>query len=179
MKRSRERPDIEREEQEITETLRAVTAGYGKNPEPNSPYWDDLIVRTNKRLDEATSARAISVSWAARVALPGIVSIIFFFVGLHYYIPERSNEPNPISAIVADLSEEVQDSLMDELVRAQVAAYDADRYDEIFEIPEDEILSYLLTTEGEGEMFEALSEAEASELLSSMHRTIQRLEEKP
>ena len=60
---------------------------------PDDAYWHDLIARTNRRLDEAASGKAISISWAARVAIPGVVAIIFFFVsGIILYSKIRKLE---------------------------------------------------------------------------------------
>ena len=43
----------------------------------------------NAAIDDATSGRALSLSWAARVAIPGIVAVLSFLIGLYYYAPDR------------------------------------------------------------------------------------------
>ncbi len=68
---------------------------------PPGTYFANLLVRTNERIDRATSGVAISLSWLARVAVPGVVAIIFFFIGLHYYAPEtpRSSVVDVVNAL--------------------------------------------------------------------------------
>ena len=77
-------PDaIEREAEEAVRRHDDTKNVHG----PSETYFANLLVRTNERLDRATSGVAISLSWLARVAVPGVVAIIFFFIGLHYYAP--------------------------------------------------------------------------------------------
>ena len=75
------------QEQEAVEELRQALRQADLSLEhlPSETYWSNLLVRTNERIDHATSGKAISLSWAARVALPGVITIVFFFVALRYY----------------------------------------------------------------------------------------------
>ncbi|HMK38239.1 MAG TPA: hypothetical protein VK569_02785, partial [Bacteroidota bacterium] len=59
-------------ERELTSEIRqlAGSTGDGKAPGPSDAYWQNLVVKINARIDDATSAKALSISWAARVAIP-------------------------------------------------------------------------------------------------------------
>src|SRR4030042_6452064 len=92
------------QEQQAVEELRQALRQTDLSPEhaPSEPYWSNLLVRTNERIDHATSGKAISLSWAARVALPGVITIIFFFVALRYYYePEPSGSHTPLFVVIA------------------------------------------------------------------------------
>ncbi len=63
-------------------------AEEGAPPAPE--FWSRQRVDINRRIDEATSGVALSLSWAARVAIPGVVAVLAFLIGLKYYAPEHT-----------------------------------------------------------------------------------------
>jgi hypothetical protein len=162
------------EEREASNELRSLLgAAELREQGPDEAYWHGLIARTNRRLDEAASSKAISISWAARVAIPGVVAIIFFFVGLHYYIPQPPPAVSPVREILLGLSNEDQDSLGDTLWREGLLG--EDRYGEIFTVPRDEIEEYLVTG-GHAELaLETISEAQVLAFLDVL-RSHQKIE---
>jgi hypothetical protein len=86
------RPDRKKVTDEQEEALeRSVRAmdGTGTVPPPPAAFWSRQIVEINRRIDESTSGVALSLSWAARVAIPGVVAVLSFLIGLKYYAPER------------------------------------------------------------------------------------------
>ncbi len=164
------------EEREASNELRSLFGPAELREQgPDEAYWHDLIARTNRRLDEAASGKAISISWAARVAIPGVVAIIFFFVGLHYYIPQPPPAVSPVREILLGLSNEAQDSLRDTLWREGLLGEDPGRFDEIFTVPRDEMEEYLVTG-GHAELaLETFSEAQVLVFLDVL-RSHQKIE---
>jgi hypothetical protein len=75
------------DEEALERSVREL-AGDEVEQSPLPAFWSRQIVDINKRIDEATSGVAISVSWAARVAIPGVVAVLAFLIGLKYYAPE-------------------------------------------------------------------------------------------
>ena len=123
-------------------------------------YWSDLISRTDRRLDDAASGKAISISWAARVAIPGVVAIVFFFIGLHYYIPRVQPAANPLQEMLLGLSREEQDYVGDVLGSEGSLGRDPGRYSDLFTISGDEIEQYLVETGHVESTLETFSEQE-------------------
>ncbi len=76
------------DEEALERSVRALS-GDGNETAPPQAFWSRQIVDVNRRIDESTSGVAISLSWAARVAIPGIVAILSFLIGLKYYAPEH------------------------------------------------------------------------------------------
>ena len=74
-------------------------------------YWHNLIIRTNRQIDDASGAKAISLSWAARVAIPGVLAVLSFLIGLRYYVPERHPEQHSLTDAVMLLPGPVLDSI--------------------------------------------------------------------
>jgi hypothetical protein len=86
------RPDRTKLTDEEEESLELSIRGLDRPdsaPPPPAAFWSRQIVGVNRRIDEATSGVALSLSWAARVAIPGVVAVLSFLIGLKYYAPER------------------------------------------------------------------------------------------
>jgi hypothetical protein len=155
------------EEQREREWLMSLLPQKETGVEPDPSYWQNLIVRTNRRIDDVSSAKAISISWVARVAIPGAVAILFFFIGLHYYAPERKPDQVSVSEIVSGLPDASQDSLVTHLLeRAVIANSGTAFYDGVLEPSEDEMQQYLVSGGSTGVLLQTLPEDQVSELLS-------------
>lgn len=89
----------------------ARQSGDPLSTEPPEAYWQNLPVRVNRRIDEATSGVALSISWAARVAIPGVLAVLSFLIGLQYYVP-RHQGGESLDGIVAALPVIELDSLV-------------------------------------------------------------------
>jgi hypothetical protein len=75
-------------------------------------------VKINGKIDDATSGKALSISWAARVAIPGVVAIVSFLVGLHYFAPDASRHAPSVAEVVLALPPAAIDSLLVDPSRA-------------------------------------------------------------
>jgi|WetSurMetagenome_2_1015567.scaffolds.fasta_scaffold53743_3 hypothetical protein len=125
-----------------------------------------MLVRTNERIDRATSGRALSLSWAMRVAVPGAVAIVAFFIGLHYY----SNPVPPATAGLTPILSEFNDGALDSLMAAH-AVLDTtelmgDTQGSWFDIPGDLAADYLLSTDRTGIVAESLQDNELDDVLA-------------
>jgi hypothetical protein len=76
-----------REEERLAEEIRRLSAGEPASAAPPPQYWANMLVRINGRIDEASSGVALSLSWAARVAIPGVVAVVSFLIALQHYVP--------------------------------------------------------------------------------------------
>jgi hypothetical protein len=76
------------DEEALERAIREVD-GPSVLPPPPAAFWSRQIVEINRRIDESTSGVALSLSWAARVAIPGVVAVLSFLIGLKYYAPEQ------------------------------------------------------------------------------------------
>ena len=115
MKFRHEKIDIsDADERRLEEGVRAMAARTGgvSAPHPPDAYWQNLIARTNQRIDHDTSGKSLSISWALRVAIPGVVAILSFVIGLHYYVPEKASPDQSVNALVMSLSAQSIDSLI-------------------------------------------------------------------
>lgn len=77
------------EEEALERAIRQLDAGTEDAPPPHG-FWARQLVDINRRIDDATSGVALSLSWAARVAIPGVVAVLAFLIGLKYYAPDRT-----------------------------------------------------------------------------------------
>ena len=135
---------------------------------PPGVYWANLLVRTNRRIDDASSAKAISISWAARVAIPGMVAILFFFIGLHYYAPDLQPKEGSVTSLVTSLSQDATDSLLIHPERVSPSLSVTDVPSDIFQFSGDQITEYLAARGSEQVLMENMSDAEVSSLLAAL-----------
>lgn len=77
------------EEEALEHSVRQMDQGE-EGSAPPAAFWSRQIVDINRRIDDATSGVALSLSWAARVAIPGVVAVLAFLIALKYYAPEHS-----------------------------------------------------------------------------------------
>jgi hypothetical protein len=80
----------DQDEEELERSVRELAGAEGEPPQPPA-FWSRQIVDINQKIDDSSSGVAISLSWAARVAIPGIVAVLAFLIGLKYYAPERTS----------------------------------------------------------------------------------------
>lgn len=160
----------EEDERKAEESLRALLPAQ---PAPGTPalpaeYWSNLLVRSNRRIDEAASGKAISISWAWRVAIPGVAAIIAFLVAVRYYAPEPSAVEGDLAQAIAALPAETIDSLVAAqaaflLEGAQPAASGGE-----FDLTREQIAEYLINSGASGTLLESLSEEEVGDVLRSL-----------
>lgn len=169
----RERQKIaDQDEQRSSEELRsALQSKGGYDPlEPPDNYWSSMLVHVNEQLDSATSGKALSLSWAARVAIPGVVAIISFYIGLHYYVPEQATQQTAAMPILASLLQSEIDSLLVEQSLTDAAGYG---HETVFSISGEEAAQYCISTGEPSLAFEILSDAQVDKLLTTLTPTSQ------
>ena len=132
-------------------------------------YWANLLVRANARVDDATSARALSISWAARVAIPGVVAIMFFFIGLHYYVPEAPSRTGSIATFVNMLPEATVDSVLVEPDRYSTLLSEEEVATDIFQFSSDQISDYLVASGNTQMAVEGITDSDIAALLSILN----------
>jgi hypothetical protein len=160
-------------ERELEASVRQLAAGttMGERSGPSEAYWQNLIVRTNARIDGASSGKALTLSWAARVAIPGVVAILSFLVGLRYYAPEQRGSGPSLKSVVLALPERAIDSLQtgrplsDRLADIDEAGID------IFEVSKEDVRLYYVE---EGQLSDAaasLDDQQVTEVLALLTRS--------
>jgi hypothetical protein len=154
-------------ERELESELRALDAGSGPVPPVPGPYWQNLIVRTNKRIDAVSSGRGITISWAARVAIPGVVAVISFLIGLHYYAPETGSPTDSVLTIIAALPDRAVDSLLADrvLLGGEPPAKDL-AGEKAFEVSEEQFSEYFIAQGSSQKLLESLDEKGVSQVMA-------------
>jgi hypothetical protein len=153
-------------EEDLVQSLRRLGETEPQAPPPPDAYFQNLIARTNARIDEASSGRALTISWAARVAIPGVVAILSFLIGLHYFVPRHGAEGPTLKAVVLSLPAQTIDSLMLEPSRMSSALTLTDVAIDPFVIGREDAMDYLF---GEGNLSDAaglLTEKQMTQVLA-------------
>jgi hypothetical protein len=162
-----EKPAPEEEERVLEEEIRQRQALLPSVHDDQLPdaYWHNLIIRTNRCVDEASGAKAISLSWAARVAIPGVIAILSFLIGLRYFVPEQHPEQHSLTDAVMSLPAHVVDSMAaatpDSVATDDVGAH-------MLEIPGELAHAYALESAASSELIADLSDKEIGEVLATL-----------
>ena len=160
-------PPEDFDERLAVEELKRELQQFGERPDAvPQTYWPGLLVRTNQRIDDATSAKALSISWAARVAITGVVAILFFFIGLHYYVPEVTKKGGSVASLINMLPEETVDSILVEPERLSSSLSARDVPSDIFQFSTEQITEYLVATGKAQTAVDNLSDTDVAALLS-------------
>jgi len=156
-------------ESELEDRIRDASRGGGA-PEIPREFWNSLRVRTNERIDRATSGKAITLSWAARVAIPGVVALVSFLIGLHYYAPLPTPSVGPLTSLIKELPAQEVDSLL--WSSASVGdSVDAEIVNAtVFDASSDEIAAYLLDAGSTAGVSDFLNENDVDQILQLMTR---------
>jgi hypothetical protein len=168
MKFRQEHRDIpESEELALADAVRALARETGEELAPSSSdsYWQNLIIRTNQRVDEVTSAKAISISWAARVAIPGVVAIVSFLIALHYYVPVPQSVHSDVESIVLGLPEGAVDSLLTDAALPEETLVAVAANENLFDVPSEQIGEYLIQNGNASLLVELMPERQADQML--------------
>ena len=156
-------------ERELTSEvrLRAGADGDGMRRPPD-PYWQNLIIRVNKRIDEATSGKALSISWAGRVAIPGVVAIVSFLVGLHYIAPDASRREPSVADVVLALPPAAIDSLLIDPSSADPSLSVEDVATDVFVFSGQQIAEYFIDNGNSGDAIDGIPERDANMVLTAL-----------
>ncbi len=156
----------EAEEREAADEVRRLVSEQ-TNVEPHVPspsYFASLLVKTNETIDHVTSGKALSISWLARVAVPGVVAILFFSIGLHYYRPNLpESERHVIGDAVKALPQESLDSLLAGSTE-EVVILAAHISENLFEVTNENLAEFYLSTGGSDGVLESLPEQQLGEV---------------
>ncbi len=164
-----DRPKVTDEEEKTLEaSVRELSLGLAETAPPADAYWQNLPVRINKRVDEATSGKAISLSWAARVAIPGVVAVLSFLIGLRYYAPDRPVTPSSLVEAAAALPSATVDSIMVSSLSAAGSLPDETITGWVPSVPHDIASDYLCEYGGTSVLLSDLSENEMKHLLLAL-----------
>lgn len=167
MKLRWDRIDVsEAQERELESAVRSLAnKETDATSSPSQVYFANLIVKTNERIDYITSGKALSISWLARVAVPGVVAILFFFIGLHYYKPETNGRNSVVDAVSA-LPETVVDSMVvSSLVENGTSAIAGLRAD-AFDVSRDQLAEYCINSETVSTLLETIPEHNLDDIAS-------------
>jgi hypothetical protein len=156
------------DERPLEDEVRRLAAGEGKPEAPPDVYWQNLLVRTNARIDDATSPRALSISWAARVAIPGVMAILSFLIGLHYYAPDVQNAGTSVAAVVRSMPSAEVDSLLSEPERTGTSFSAADFEEDVFHVPRVQIEEYIIDQARPLDVLGSMPDDQVTEVLAAL-----------
>lgn len=168
MKLRKEKIEITDEaEREAVEAVRRLANESGNADESPPPpaYFANMIVKSNERIDFVTSGKALSMSWLARVAVPGVVAILFFFIGLHYYAPPVANDTHSIAEAVSKLPADAVDSLLTESLNSNSVS-SVDLNGDLFEVSNEQLTEFYVASQNPKDILETLSEIQVNEVAS-------------
>jgi hypothetical protein len=170
MKRRHEHPEpSEQDERDAVAALKQQIAQLNDSPVVlTKTYWANLLVRTNQRVDDASGAKAISISWAARVAIPGVVAILFFFIGLHYYVPDLPKRETSVASMVNTLPQDALDSILVHPEQIGASLSSIGMSSDIFQFSSEQLTDYLAVTGSREALVETLDDSEVARLLVAL-----------
>jgi hypothetical protein len=157
------------EERELERAVRAMSGAEQEPPTaPPEAYWQNQIIRSNQRIDHATSGKALSINWAFRVAIPGVVAVLSFVIGLHYYVPEKPRQTESVSEVLLSLPTQAVDSLLAGNAAIDASVSVADVGADIFRFSQAQIADYLITRGAAETLMEGLSDQQVGDLVSAL-----------
>ncbi len=160
-------PSIDdREERRLEEEIIRLSGSRTPSAPPSEAYWANLLVRTNQRIDEATSPTALTISWAARVAIPGVLAILSFLVGVRYFVPMRAQTAAPLKAVVLALPESAVDTILAHPYRISSSLSLADLDVDPFPIQNEDLAEYLIASGTIRSVTETLNDDQVTEVLT-------------
>lgn len=157
-------------EEELTREVRREAADLGER-EPQGPpdaYWPNLLVRTNNRLDQATSGKALTISWAARVAIPGVVAVLSFLVGLRYFAPQHESHAPTLAAVVLSMPQPSVDTLVSSISEISPAVSVGDLGLDLLNPEKEEIAKYLIDSGSVTTLEESMSDQQVTAVLTTL-----------
>jgi hypothetical protein len=154
-------------ERELASEIRQLAGSAAEeSSRPPDAYWQNLVVKINGKIDDATSGKALSISWAARVAIPGVVAIVSFLVGLHYYVPDTARYAPSVADVVFALPPAAIDSLLIDPSRADPSLSVVDVATDVFVFPRQQIADYFIDNGNPGAAVDGMSDREANTILA-------------
>jgi hypothetical protein len=153
-------------ERELQESLRKMSGQDGsQRKDVPDAYWQNLLVRTNRQIDEVSSGKGITISWAARVAIPGVVALLSFLIGLYYYTPELMERGDALADVIVALPNEAADSLFENYPLKTSLGLEVVE-DEMMDVSSSQMRDYFIEEGGVTSVLEALTDEQVSEVLT-------------
>jgi hypothetical protein len=160
-------PSIDDEEEgRLEEEVRRLTAEEPPSGSLPDSYWANLLVRSNQRIDDATSPRALTISWAARVAVPGVLALLSFLVGVRYFVPMKEDAGAPLKAVVLSLSDRAVDTLLADSYRVGPTLSLADLGVDPFPPEKEDLAEYLIAAGSMSFVTETLNDDQVTDVLT-------------
>jgi hypothetical protein len=152
-------------ERELEESVRGAAGRDQSGEDVPQAYWQNLIIRTNRRIDDVSSGKGITISWAARVAIPGVVALISFMIGLRYYTPELTTGRDALADVVLALPNGVADAGFQNypLNASEAMEVVGER---MLEVSGQQMHDYFIEEGGMRSVLEVLTEEQVSEVLT-------------
>jgi hypothetical protein len=167
------RPAERGDDAQLTASIRELASGDSTPVGPAGAYWGALLARTNERIDEATSPKALTISWALRVALPGVLAIASFMIGLRYFVPMETRRALPLQAVVLSLPEAEMDTMLAYPSRLNEGLSLADLEVDPFAVQKEDLQEYLIASASVASMTETLDDDQVTDVLTVLgSRTI-------
>jgi hypothetical protein len=166
--RMEKNPLTDEAERQLASEIRGLAGSSegGERSRPPDAYWQNLVVRINRKIDDATSGKALSISWAARVAIPGVVAIVSFLVGLHYFAPDAYRHEPTVTEFVLALPPAAIDSLLIDPSAADPSLSVEDVATDVFTLPRQQIADYFIDNGNPGAAVDGISDRETNTILS-------------
>jgi len=160
----------DRAEEELAAEVRRVAAALGEPHQeaPPDPYWQNLLVRTNDRVDRATSGRALTISWAARVAFPGVVAILSFLIGLRYFAPQHESHAPTLANVFLSMPQQAVDTLLSDPSEISAALSVADLGVDPLNPEKEEFANYLINNGSVATLEESMSDQQVTAVLTAL-----------
>jgi hypothetical protein len=153
---------------ELENDVRRLSSTIAPAEAPSDAYWQNLSVRINERIDRATSGRALSLAWAARVALPGVIAVVGVLTAIHYYVPENQPGGTPVASVLASLPAKDLDSLLIDPSQVEPELSVEELAGDVFAVSREQCAEYLVASDNASAAVEELSQSEAGVLLASL-----------
>jgi hypothetical protein len=160
------------EEESLQRALQAEVANDPPQPGPPPAYWQNLPIHVNASIDDATSGKALSLSWAARVAIPGVVAVLSFLIGLYYYAPDHEGTVKSFRDVAMAMPPSAVDSLYVASLTTGDTAFVGGLETDLLRLPTDLAREYYVENGSTSTLVEDLSDQEMREVLAVLSSNI-------
>jgi hypothetical protein len=150
--------------------IRMLSEGEPSPAPPEEAHWSRQLVRINARIDEVSSGRAMSLSWAARVAIPGVVSILFFLIGLQYYVPRHEHDIR-VASVLENSTVQNLDTVLSIAGQSPAGAVQDEIADSYMNVSNEQLSEYLIANGRTTDVMDVMSDQQVGTVLSRLGNT--------
>ena len=167
--RPEKQTQTEATERELADEIRRIDReDTSRRAGLSDAYWQNLLIRTNARIDEVSSPRALGLSWLLRVALPGVFAVLSFVIALHYYVPTRPTRDADIVRALQALPPTAIDSMTAAGAGSGEMMNAAELSDAALAVSGDQIEDFFLETGNESQVVETMGDTQAHAFLDAL-----------